>query len=395
MNGLFGQMGPVGMDPMFGGPQPPAPAPAPAAQPQGFRDRMMGIFGGIGSGIQNFLDDDEKRARLAIALNSMRLNPDPNLARAMQSQMETAQATRLLTKQSNQTAAALRAAAKTETNAQRKDQLTKLADYIDANPTNTEAPKLAVQYLANPMHGLPEGFQTKHMSATAAGLTPGTDEYNRFMGREGTYGGAFAYSEDRYGAISGLRKEFQGIKEVKDFQSQVSALGRIMSSAQDPSAAGDLALIFNYMKMLDPGSTVREGEFATAEQAAGVPTRVLNLYNRVREGTRLSPEQRADFTGRARTIYDGALKSYEENYENPYLGYIKGMINPEDDPAKYLQPVRFRGEIYTPDEVLKLADAPPPGFPKTTWDSLSKDEKDLVNQMDEIQRAMFIAAGNQ
>ena len=133
----------------------PNPAPEPAQEPMGFRDRMIGILGGLGTGIQNFLDDDEKRARLTIALNSMRLNPDPNLARAMQSQMETAQATRLLKTQSNQTAAALRAAAQTETNEQRKSQLTKLADYIDANPTNTEAPKLAVQYLANPNRCLP------------------------------------------------------------------------------------------------------------------------------------------------------------------------------------------------------------------------------------------------
>ena len=110
MNGLFGQMGFSGMDPMFGSPQPPAPAPAPATtqEPMGFGDRMMGILGGLGTGIQNFLEDDEKRARLAIALNSMRLNPDPGFARAMQSQLETAQATRLLKSQGNVTAETIR-----------------------------------------------------------------------------------------------------------------------------------------------------------------------------------------------------------------------------------------------------------------------------------------------
>jgi len=149
MNGLFGQMGPVGMDPMFGGPQPPATAPAPAAQPQGFRDRMMGILGGIGSGIQNFLDDDEKRARLAIALNSMRLNPDPNLARAMQSQMETAQATRLLSAQGNRTAMALEAeAGRIEgTDSSRAAQLRSAAEFIRSNPQNPEAAKAGMELL--------------------------------------------------------------------------------------------------------------------------------------------------------------------------------------------------------------------------------------------------------
>ena len=38
-----------------------------------------------------------------------------------------------------------------------------------------------------------------------------------------------------------------------------------------PDAAGDMALIFSYMKMLDPNSTVREGEYATAQDAGSIP----------------------------------------------------------------------------------------------------------------------------
>ncbi|MEM8882399.1 MAG: hypothetical protein AAGC82_17565, partial [Pseudomonadota bacterium] len=60
----------------------------------------------------------------------------------------------------------------------------------------------------------------------------------------------------------GLRKEFIGQTTVKDFRKQAEAFGRIDASAFEPSPAGDLALIFNYMKVLDPGSVVRESEFA-------------------------------------------------------------------------------------------------------------------------------------
>lgn len=149
MNGLFGQMGPSGMDPMFGGPQPQAPAPAPAPEPMGFGDRMMGILGGLGTGMQNFLEDDEKRARLAIALNSMRLNPDPNLARAMQGQMETAQATRLLSAQGNRTAMALEAeAGRIESaDSSRASQLRSAAEFIRSNPQNSEAAKAGMELL--------------------------------------------------------------------------------------------------------------------------------------------------------------------------------------------------------------------------------------------------------
>jgi len=61
-----------------------------------------------------------------------------------------------------------------------------------------------------------------------------------------------------------------------------------------------------------PGSTVREGEFATAAQATGVPTRVLNTYNRVITGERLAPKQRKDFIGQSRNIFDRSKKDNDK-----------------------------------------------------------------------------------
>lgn len=94
----------------------------------------------------------------------------------------------------------------------------------------------------------------------------------------------------------------------KTFIEQVSAYNRIVASAVDPSAAGDLALIFNYMKLLDPGSVVREGEFANAQNAAGVPQRVRAMYNRTKNGQRLSEETRVDFLDRSRGLYESAAE---------------------------------------------------------------------------------------
>lgn len=112
-------------------------------------------------------------------------------------------------------------------------------------------------------------------------------------------------------SIVDARKEFTGLKPVKDFADVTFAYSRVVTSAEDPSPAGDLALIFNYMKVLDPGSVVREGEFATAQNAGGVDDRVRSLYNRVVEGTRLSEPQRADFIDRATRLYQGAEQQYK------------------------------------------------------------------------------------
>ena len=110
-----------------------------------------------------------------------------------------------------------------------------------------------------------------------------------------------------------LRKEFT--KASGEFVKVRDSYGRILSSAEDPSAAGDLALIFNYMKVLDPGSTVREGEFATAQNAAGVPERVQAFYNNVKRGERMTPVQRDDFVDRAGRLYGSQLRFQEANAE--------------------------------------------------------------------------------
>jgi len=69
-----------------------------------------------------------------------------------------------------------------------------------------------------------------------------------------------------------LRKEYQGNPVYKNYTAVRGSFERIQSGAARNTGAGDLGIIYGYMKMLDPGSVVREGEFATAENASGVPT---------------------------------------------------------------------------------------------------------------------------
>lgn len=107
-----------------------------------------------------------------------------------------------------------------------------------------------------------------------------------------------------------LRTEFRNATaEPRDI---VNAYNRVEGASRNPSAAGDLSMIFAYMKMLDPGSVVREGEFANAQNATGVPGQVVNLYNRALSGERLAPEQRADFLRQAATLRDDAQRRIDD-----------------------------------------------------------------------------------
>ena len=117
-----------------------------------------------------------------------------------------------------------------------------------------------------------------------------------------------------------LRKEFYARPEVKNFSDIEQSYNKISEVAKKPTAAGDLSLIFSYMKMLDPGSVVREGEFATAEKAAGVPEQVRNIYNKIITGQKLSPSQRQDFIQRAADVYTSQQKIVSQ-IEKEYKGY--------------------------------------------------------------------------
>lgn len=110
-----------------------------------------------------------------------------------------------------------------------------------------------------------------------------------------------------------VRGEYTG--QLKDFTTVRDAFGRVAAAAEDPSAAGDLALIFNYMKMLDPASVVREQEFANAQNAAGVPERVRAYFNSVQSGQRLTDATRADFLDRAARLYSTQLESANRTRE--------------------------------------------------------------------------------
>lgn len=114
---------------------------------------------------------------------------------------------------------------------------------------------------------------------------------------------------------SAIRKEFETLPDVKQYREVESSYRRIEKAAEKPTPAGDLALIFNYMKMLDPGSTVREGEFANAANAAPLLTRLGVDFNKVEgvwKGNKLTPEQRQDFVTQAFGQYQGAQELFQE-----------------------------------------------------------------------------------
>jgi hypothetical protein len=111
-------------------------------------------------------------------------------------------------------------------------------------------------------------------------------------------------------AADDLRKELQNQQVYKDAQTVAAAFGKIKSAS--PTAAGDMGMVFGFMKILDPSSAVRETEYANAQNAGGVPEKIRNAYNKVLDGEFLTPEQRASFKREAEPVYGAQRKRYED-----------------------------------------------------------------------------------
>jgi hypothetical protein len=148
-------------------PQMPQQAPQmPQQAPQ-----QQGLLSRLGSGISNYLSDPENRARLAAGFNTMRLNPDPNIAAMAQSRIESSQQQKLLKSQANKTAAVLRAQGQAE-----------LADMIEQNPEM--ALEITKAFYANKFKS-PSVFQQKLDAAKKLGMTD-EQAFERAMSGSGT-----------------------------------------------------------------------------------------------------------------------------------------------------------------------------------------------------------------
>ncbi|MDD4984867.1 MAG: hypothetical protein PHQ43_03615 [Dehalococcoidales bacterium] len=108
-----------------------------------------------------------------------------------------------------------------------------------------------------------------------------------------------------------LRSEF--LKQSGTFTEVRDGYNRVLSS--NDTAAGDVSLLFGYMKVLDPGSVVREGEFATAENTAGVPERIRQMYNKAISGDRLSNKQRKAFREQTKNLFEAAQIQHQTTVE--------------------------------------------------------------------------------
>lgn len=113
----------------------------------------------------------------------------------------------------------------------------------------------------------------------------------------------------------GLKKDFDGQPEVKGFKEVQGAWDQISTALQKPSPANDMAAATKFMKLLDPGSVVRESELMMAMQASGALDRFMNTADRVLKGHKLTPEQRKDFYTSGEALYNASKDRFSQTVQ--------------------------------------------------------------------------------
>lgn len=119
-----------------------------------------------------------------------------------------------------------------------------------------------------------------------------------------------AEGKPRFGEIASLRKEFnteaRPYKTINDALKNIEALG----TKANPTPQDLQALVYQFVKVQDPTSVVRESEYANAANAAALTDKMSNYAKRVLDGQSLTPKQRADMVQTARALRAEAMGQY-------------------------------------------------------------------------------------
>ena len=147
-----------------------------------------------------------------------------------------------------------------------------------------------------------------------------------------------------------LANKYQGeSKAFRDLSDAYQKTNVLFDKAKD-SAPATLAAATAYMKLLDPGSVVRESELGMALNATGKLDKAANYMNKISKGEVLTEDQIKLFKEATKDVYKAATKQQrllDKNYKEVAL---RNKLNPKN----IIQDVGQYG-VYSSKEEVKAA----------------------------------------
>jgi len=158
----------------------------------------------------------------------------------------------------------------------------------------------------------------------------------------GIFGGLTSEEKgDLRTALKDVKKEktvAQYIQSKQEFDQIRTLVNRAQKEGRTLKGPQDISIVFKFMKALDPESVVREGEFATAANAGGIPVKVTNFYNKIIEGQLLTPELRDSFIDAARDAVEGK-KSQAVSTVQSYIGENEKLLPKVQNIPRYFEDI--------------------------------------------------------
>lgn len=303
---------------------PVAPMPAQAApQRQGL---LGGFFGPQGR---------DARARLAIALEGLTMNPNQALIGQLQQGIEDRKA-----------------------EAERNRTLEWLSTL------NTPQAQRALQYAqaTGDVVGAAKMALTPEDPMAAINLEKAKIELERLRGPQPTLTG------DQLSALNTIRDDVRA--ELAPFEIVKQGYGNITTFYSNPNATSDYALAVAFAKILDPGSVAREGEVAAVQNAgARIPALGQALRNAITGEGSLTPEVRQQIAELATQIYTERAAAAQTTLQ----GYTR-LAEQAGVPAEFIYSgVIPEAQVVIPAVVPQSAVAL--GVTQEDWDAMTQQER--------------------
>lgn len=157
-------------------------------------------------------------------------------------------------------------------------------------------------------------------------------------------------AQDANKMIDDLRKEIGSKKISVELDEVQASHKKLLEMSKLKTGISGKAMVYNFQKLVDPGSVTRESEFATLskfeawftnlneDQKAKIPTKMLSLYRRVISGDSMTPQQRQEMVEAANAQVKGHVETFRSAIK-PQLETIKARGLPREQilPAAALE----------------------------------------------------------
>jgi hypothetical protein len=181
--------------------------------------------------------------------------------------------------------------------------------------------------------------------------------------------------DQKISAETQMRKNLETLPPVATFMKKTSQYANVLNAGNsafstpgmakdgvkyDGQGVADMNLIYSYIKMLDDGGAVMNGDYVAAEGASGLVQQAANVFNKLANGDKLTPTVRAQYLDEARGIYE-ASKDLAQKAATTYESIAtRSGLDPKNVVAlNFATPTRNASEK-AGDTKTKQAEAPVP-----------------------------------